>query len=394
MRIISNKLDEEIKEIANILSTYNCEDLDISLFDGATGTSLALFYYSRYSNNNKFITNGVELLQKVINSLENSFVEPSLVSGLAGIGWTIEHLKKEGFLDFESEDLLFEIDNILLSSMDNLTKDFPILDYLYGLQGICYYFLMRGKGHQFIENTLKVLEKNAIREDDGSIKWIYYPISEKIGGEPCFNLGLSHGIASTIHFLLTLVKENIFSSRAKKLLIGAIKYLLSQRLDQKLFFSSFPKRVPIKSENFKPSNSRLAWCYGDIGIGYTLLTASDVLDDNSLRDEALAILLKTTTRKSIETGISDIGFCHGASGLAHIFNKLYSKTKIKKFRDSANFWLTQTLIYLSEKRGVAIQKNVNKFGIFCGWGGVLLTLMAFSDKNLKTNHNWDKMFML
>jgi lantibiotic biosynthesis protein len=131
----------------------------------------------------------------------------------------------------------------------------------------------------------------------------------------------------------------VAAERARPLLDGAVAWLLAHRLPPgsgSCFASSF-------YPGDEPMPSRLAWCYGDPGIAATLLVAARAAGERSWEDEALAIARATVERPEASAGIRDPGLCHGAAGLAHLYNRLWQTTGDEAFAGAARFWFERAL---------------------------------------------------
>jgi hypothetical protein len=128
---------------------------------------------------------------------------------------------------------------------------------------------------------LKKLEKTAeVEKSCDGYKWKTYNLSIK---EHVYNLSLSHGIASIVALLCKILEKcssNLEVKENAELIIRkAINYILSNEIDFEKYKSHFPN-ISVDYYNDKQIyGSRLAWCYGDLGIAYILLRAALVLDD-------------------------------------------------------------------------------------------------------------------
>jgi hypothetical protein len=131
----------------------------------------------------------------------------------------------------------------------------------------------------------------------------------------------------------------IAPARARRLLEGAVSWLLSQKLppDTGSSFAAWTvpgvTAVPVRS----------AWCYGDPGIAVALLCASRAVVNISWEREALEIARRAAARPPDDAGVRDAGLCHGAAGLAQLFNRMYQATGDACLGDAARFWFARTL---------------------------------------------------
>ena len=51
--------------------------------------------------------------------------------------------------------------------------------------------------------------------------------------------------------------------------------------------------------------------------------------------------------------IRDAGLCHGAAGLAHLFNRMFQTTGDERLAEAARFWFQWTLSFRQPGEGIA-----------------------------------------
>jgi hypothetical protein len=104
-------------------------------------------------------------------------------------------------------------------------------------------------------------------------------------------------------------------------------------------------------------------------------------------------------RKTLnESMINDAGVCHGSAGVAHIFNRMWSITNDKKFRQATDFWIKQTLEFGTKINGKTEFKKYNakineyeiNHSLLEGNAGVGLVLYSY----LTGDFSWDYCLML
>ena len=284
-------------------------------------------------------------------------------SGLAGIGTALEILVKEDLIDANTEEILGGLDEYLYQLMiAELKKE--NYDFLHGASGLALYFYKREtcvNRVKYLSDFVEELDKIAHKDENG-IRWLSeLNREENIKG---YNLSLSHGIASIIVFLSKLNKAEIANEQVSWLLRGAVKYLLNQQLDTSVFKSNFP---PVVSSSEALTHSRLAWCYGDLGIGIALWQAGENTNNDIWKNKAIEILLHSTGRRDLkENAVIDAGLCHGTAGIAHIYNRMYNYTGRKEFKSVASYWYKETLSMAKFEDGLVGYKTwrSEKFG---GW---------------------------
>lgn len=128
-----------LKKIADhyLLRGLFCQEM--GLWEGKTGMSLFFFLLSRHTNNRWYEEFAGELLDDVCNSLSRH--SPiTFADGLCGIGWAIEFLKKEGFIEGDTDDILDEVDKQVMERDVRRITDASLET---GLAGIAAYVRSR-----------------------------------------------------------------------------------------------------------------------------------------------------------------------------------------------------------------------------------------------------------
>ncbi|NOQ24520.1 MAG: hypothetical protein GQ564_04085 [Bacteroidales bacterium] len=391
------KYSEKIKEIATVILDIKNLPVDNGIMGGKVGIATFLFYYAKLYDKQDPYDYALELLISVFDDINNGFNYHTQAGGLAGIGTAIEFLTQEELIEADTDEMLGGLDDFLYKKMIHELKN-SNYDFLHGAVGIGLYFLKRKsnkKSHEFLKNFVNELDSIAYKDEQG-IRWL--SVLNREENSQGYNLGLSHGIASIIVFLSKLYSEGIAKEKVLGLLSGAVKYLLNQQLDITKFKSNFPSWV-CKDE--PSTHSRLAWCYGDLGIGIALWQAGNNTNNETWKEKAIEILLHSTKRRDLkEDSIVDAGLCHGSEGIAHIYNRMYIYTNRNEFKDAAIYWFEQTLQMAKYEDGLAGYKVwrtpeygglQNEYGFLEGIAGIGLSLIsAISDIDPK----WDECLLL
>ncbi|MCD2258058.1 lanthionine synthetase C family protein [Psychroserpens luteolus] len=357
-------LEAKLAEISKIIETEYINEEHIGLMSGLSGMALFQFYYSKYLDIEDNANFGANILSHCIEKINHGYNSPLYSNGIAGFGWTLDFLELNHFIEIGSDDLLKDIDDYLYTALDaNFKQD--NYDFLHGAIGQVYYFLYRyqntssaalkEKYKSILLEFISFLENQSKKEEEG-LKWLSILTFQPI--QKGYNLCLSHGISSIVFILAKLYEENIIKNRVAFLLRGAISYIKRFKNTEKETYCLFPNWVT--QDNIPEGQSRLAWCYGDLGIGVALFKASKALKDNNLKTEALTILKHTTSRKTTkDTKVEDAGLCHGAFGNALIYTRLYRETSDTIFKDALEFWITEGIKMASFDDGFAGYKMWN-----------------------------------
>ena len=329
-------MDQKVKQEAilteiskNIHFQYKNKS-NIGLLSGISGCAIFQFYYSKYTNVDTYSEMGIEIITHCIDEINKGYSIPTYADGIAGTGWAIQHLNNNGFIDINCDELLQQFDEYLYNQMklDSFNRNY---DFLHGAIGYGFFFLSRYKNtrdqnlksryENYLFQLLVSLEKSALYSGE-FVKW--KSILSPKDGTTGYNFGLSHGIPSIVGFLSRLSTFKVFTQKSQKLINGSISYLLSHKNKGKGGKSLFPSWI--MEDKIPEYDSRLAWCYGDLGVGISLLHASNILKSQSLEAESWNILEQTSNRKDIKnTEVLDAAICHGSFGNAQIYKRLVQK---------------------------------------------------------------------
>jgi lantibiotic biosynthesis protein len=324
-----------------------------SLAGGDAGEAYFFTYLDQVRPGQGFDDLAMTLLERAIEATGNLQAPPGLYSGFSGVAWTLEHLRGRLFEDDGEEDpgeevIAALIDHVALSPWRGH------YDLISGLVGFAVYALERlprPGGRECLERIVARLAETAERRPDG-VTWLTGPdlmIDRDLELYPQgnYNLGVAHGVPGVIGVLAESCAAGV---DARDLLDGSVAWLLDQKMPAGTG-AVFPYNVAPNVAEPKPT--RLAWCYGDLGIAASLLMAARTVGEESWEREALKIARIAAARTDEkEAGVIDAGICHGAAGAAHLFNRLYQATGDPVFRDAALFWLERVLAYHQPGKGV------------------------------------------
>lgn len=279
-----------------------------------------------------------------------------LYGGLAGTAWALCHVVDD------AGDALATIDEWLLRALRVERWPGPH-DVVHGLAGVGVYFLerlangARATARDGLAEVVRHLAANATHDRDG-VSWRSAPAHlppEAIAEWPngYFDCGVAHGAPGVIA-VLARAATRLGSSRddiarvdgvqvdargalrdvdVEATCDAAIRWVTAQRLAPDAAGDGrFPTCV---CDGHAAQRARAAWCYGDPGIAAALWRAAPGL----AREIAL-----DSVRRPIETcGVRDAGLCHGAAGLAHLYNRFFHASGDGVFADAARAWFERAL---------------------------------------------------
>jgi len=330
------------KVILNICSKIcNEESEDLSLYNGLAGEALFLFYYTKYNPNDTIAKESFEkkisFLSEKLYTIQNS----TFCSGIAGIQWLFSFLYHQKIIYARDKKILCDDSHNDLKTVSMNLLDIGNYDFLHGSLGVFYYLLYSSNGHSdnYFKNYLYKLESMQIQSSYGKFIPNMFFVNNKDRANE-INLGLSHGLPSILKVLLECIRKGISVSLCKKIAYDIIDCLFLC-MNKDVTKSYFPSLVNINS-NKSVSTSRLAWCYGDLGLAYVLYQAGKVLNDAYLENRAIEILEASTKRKDVhETKLFDFGICHGIAGVVHLYKRIWDQTKLPIFKVASEYWLSQ-----------------------------------------------------
>ncbi len=341
---ILNSIASQIERWLDAKSALTC-----GLLGGDLGKIIYLYLYSK--RDPIWTDSANRLLDKLLHTYRRNPLIMSYCNGLAGFGIGLQILETEGFISGVS-DHLYEFDNVLTSALSVYLKEDNI-DFLHGATGLGFYFLSRanrgiGQSPNRLTRLIDYLWENAIWGTDlqgkETVTWIF----DRKTAIKKYNLSLSHGMSSIAILLSRIITEkvNVSENTAEKIhqiLHGVKNYILNQALDPNVYGSMFPT-FPI-NERIGIRKSRLAWCYGDLGILFALISISKAIDDNYTYTFAIesAKWEANKRRSPIENMVYDACICHGASGIAQAFIALDSIEPKMAFKKAFEYWRAVTL---------------------------------------------------
>ena len=386
-------IQQKIDDITHIL----LQDLDkihtSGLYGGKAGIALYFAYLSHYQQRNDLDNTISQLITASFQDINEQVSSPTFSFGISGILWSIHHLKARHFID--TDDYFEEIIPFLGEQMLSCSRHFNF-DFLHGALGIAFY-LMHFKNPEtdfYLSAFINVLQQAGIRGEH-SIKW---ESSMNAENKKSYNLSLSHGMASIAVFLSYYMQQGRpAAEQTGKILKQTLHYLLSQKNeDPEKTNSLYPNSGELQNTE---QNSRLSWCYGDLGIAVAFWQGGKALNERCWNNEARHILQHAAKRRELPmNNVVDAGFCHGTAGIAHIFNRFYLEIRKPFLKKAANYWITETLQMATWKDGLAGYKAwqgktgwTTEYGLLEGIAGIGLALMSHLDEKTPS---WDTAFLL
>jgi lantibiotic modifying enzyme len=391
------EVQNKLLEITEVIKKNNCTD--DSLFAGHSGIAIFLAYVNELYNDQGLDIGMESSVMKSLEIFKKERAAHTFCSGFAGVCWGTNHLVIKKKIDADICSLFEEIEPYLVATSEN-DLEINLLDFMHGGIGAGIYFLERlphltAKEH--LEKIIYYLEKQKITSGN-HIQWINnFKKSGNQSPEIEFDLGLAHGIPSIIYFLSKCYEKNIEREKCECLIEGSVNWLIDQKIST-TSLSLYPSMIKTKKRN--DESSRLAWCYGDLGIASTIWVAGKTLQKELWKQEAINIMLHASERRNLHANkVIDAGICHGTAGIAQFFNRFYWETKLPIFKEAASYWINETVKMAKFDDGLAGYRAwygeengwINQYGLLEGISGIGLVLFSYMSEDEPT---WDKCLLL
>lgn len=271
-----------------------------------------------------------------------------LFGGAAGIGWTVAHIAGGEPARLACERL----DAVISRGLAQRSGDYDLIG---GLVGFGVYALETGEaGRPLAGHVLDHLERRA-RPRSGGLAWHTAPDllplwQREHAPHGYWNLGLAHGLPGVIALLARFITAEIEVDRARALLEPAVAALLAAAPARD--HGRYPgwqaggpdeQACPAEVADDDAQRGRLAWCYNDLGVAMALGSAALAARDPGWRAEMHALARACAARTFEDAQVFDAGICHGAIGVAHLFDRLRQATGDSLVAAAARSWLDRAL---------------------------------------------------
>lgn len=374
---------------------------DASLSRGWTGTAVTMHYLHEAFPGEGFGAVSEDALDRAVEAVAAQRMTPALMQGFPGVAWAIEHLGQNAGPD----DANAAIDDALLATLAAPGWT-GLYDLVIGLVGLGVYGLERlpaASGRRIAELAVERLREWSEPAEPG-ITWytppeLIPPSARERVPEGYYNLGLAHGVPGVVALLARVHQAGIATETTGPLLEGAVEWLLAQSLPP----GGRATWAYFVGPGIDPRPARLAWCYGDPGVISSLLAAADALDRPDWEEAALDALTRAVARPPGSSDVQGASLCHGAMGLAHLWNRMWQRTRSKDLRASIAYWTAAALDLRTHPDGLAGYSvwlpesdqeeggDVQGPGHLAGVAGIALALVAAA-----TDHPpaWDRYMLL
>ena len=336
---------------------------NLGLMHGKMGIAIYFFHLARETKNQVYEDYAGELIDEIYEEI--SLTTPlNFENGLAGIGWGIEYLVREGFIDADTDEVLEEFDNRLTHELTYHTPE--DIGLLKGLTGYITYFHSRVKKSADKNDRAVANRKALLKAIDLLAKRITERHTvgnpEELWTEPdTFDIVWNY--PAILWVLAELHETGIFGAETEQvinMILTPLKYkpffprLQSNRLFLALVIEKLKLRKP---EQFPVSSF------------------------DKLTQEILTGLDRGTIFNELTP---DSAFLqNGTGGIAWIYRQLFLRTNNEHFREEFLYWNTRGFGFTETEQGYAgfyvDKENENKaFGLLEGLAGIgLIDVLQF-----------------
>jgi len=131
----NTSINKQLLRIARYLILNTSFMRDISLCHGKMGVAIFFFHYARYSDNSIYIDYAWDLIDGIYKNIHNE-LPVNFENGLCGIGFGIEYLVQNKFMEGNTGEVLEDLDRLVMEKDPRRIKD---ITFEKGLGGIYYY---------------------------------------------------------------------------------------------------------------------------------------------------------------------------------------------------------------------------------------------------------------
>lgn len=401
-------ISKVVLDIADAVVVAGNDEQQLSAAGGAAGFAVCLSHIHTLFPQRGYLEGAKSFLALAHEGLSEQTMSHGLYGGFTGVAWaTWNCMKTHPELEekVDVDDFFSEVDAALMEVCARRPFE-DEYDLVGGLVGVGTFALSRRNSDaaRRLFRAVVTALSDAMIVEGGLCTWntppsrIFNPAVRQRFPSGYRNLGLAHGVPGVVAMLAKGIEVEWGNDSDYRTLEGCVAFLENCAILSSSRLSRFSYYAGDQAD------SRLAWCYGDLGVGAALLIAARAVQDNgwhSLASELLALCAKRTVADS---GVKDAGLCHGAAGNLHLFNVLYQATGYDWLRDAAVYWLHETLSMRNPNGGIGGYQAFDPLpdrpgegtwrdscALLTGAGGIGLALAATLDV---TKPAWDEFLLL
>ena len=355
---------------------------NLGLLNGKMGIAIFFFHLARETKNSIYEDYAGELIDEIYEEI-NLNTPLDFENGLAGIGWGIEYLVQNGFIDADTDEVLEEFDKRLMPFIYSFPSAIGLCN---GLVGLGAYLLKRIQNPNSNDDKIQTLINkqlliHLISEVDRRTQDLSSIIREPVSISNRENLSqeseacvfdLTWDYPALIGFLVEVFQLNLYNTKVNSILQRLIAPLSQTVNLPKL--QSHRLLLACALVKLRQSVIRLDGQPNTENISNNFL---NVETDNTTQH-----LLSEISREIIaQELLPNCAFLkNGTTGVAWIYHHLFCLTANSEFKTEADYWLGKS-IYNSHLEVVNIHEEISMIlGILTGYAGLTL-IDNYHEKN-------------
>ncbi len=385
-------MEQKIKEITQIFNTnilnkdFSKESIGDGLFEGQLGIMYYLLNLYKVEQNDAYADKMSEILNDIFSKVSDGnhgiAISTAFSYGLSGFGYVTHELIKAEILEEDTMSFFQDINDYIY---DRAVIDFEKgnFDFMEGFPGALYYLHRIGHSH-----CATLVDK--MHESLQVSKYPYYNHIEELYNKG-INFGIAHGILGILTIMLDIFEQDQTNHKVKDIIEHCITVILESKreISENGIKIYYPYNLFYEGDKLiaHPTN-RLAWCSGDLAVSLVLYKAGVLLDRKDCIELSNILGENSTKRKTVEeTGIHMAMFCHGTSGAACMYKRLYELAGNPLYLKAYQYWFDQTIAYLDQE---IKEVNQDYYNMILGYAGAILLINNHND-SIK---GWDRIFLL
>ena len=339
----------KVYRIGDYLLQHARENKDLSLMEGKMGISIFCFIFSRISNDNKYSEFAELLLDDIYKEISVNHTS-DFYHGLAGIGWGIEYLVQNKYIEADTDEVLEIVD---ISTLKALTTNASLHFGLNGYLGYLLYLTQRLKNSKNLSSVPYKINKELLIYVINKIDEVCHNHFSQIGTDTSFDLTLDFPVLMIVlervsqlnlynvklermvnqfspYFETKMPAMNInklyLASAVNKLLLRVPNLRLEKQV-QKLLFSIDYNEI---KDEVDENNYTIR--YGTWGVKYILWQFLVSMPQNDLNWKTIVqlynsfsyaqdILPETQEGATNQTSLKELGLLGGIAGIG--FSNLF-----------------------------------------------------------------------
>lgn len=365
--------NNQIYFINNFIDSSDVEVYSSGVSYGLGGVSLFKYYLYLLTQEEKYLQDSISYLDDAMNliSSKNYSPIPNFSKELLEIATLIHYYVDEQVLDIESVESFLNIIDPIIDREYAKILETETLSPQSGLVSFGMYYLQNQK-YVHVNEIIEKIMKKAIAHEDGLV----WQSDVERDGKYLHELGIFHGSAGIISFLLECLKDEKFTTKID------IKNIIDRGLKSIIYLEKTGEHnfFPSQIEDTKyPIKSNLV--YGDIGIATILYKSGKILQNDSLKAKAKKVLercLKDTNKITKD----EASLIFGTSGIYSIIGLIEAEEEFDLEVDKK-----EILELLQEEEKNNFSPQLNRFipssslSFSSGVSGVGIAMIAAKIKN-------------